>query len=213
MKQLALGIAALAFCAAAAADVRVEPDDYPLRAALTHAAPGVTLSLAMFDGTERPDFEIISSGTYGGTASTGSRVFGAASASGEGPLFNYGSGVLRADFGVTIHAVAIDFIGCCDVLGDPQTQGLLRAFSGAGELLATATTAFLPRGVVARTTVISASTPIAYVLASTTADANNTYLDNFVASAVPAPPAGWLYASGFMVIAGTLQRRRRNATR
>ena len=203
---LLIAVGALMRVGPAAAEIRVEPDDFPNRWILTHAVPGVTLSMTFADGTLRGDFSIISSEPYGGTPSTGTRVFGAASSTGEGPHFYYASGNLRADFDTTIHAVSIDFIGCCDVPGDPQTQGLLRAFSSSGVLLASEATAVLPRGIAARTTVTSPGTPIAYVLASTTEGSNATYLDNLVASAVPAPPAAWLLAAGLMLVAVVARR-------
>ena len=203
MARMLVASFALALSGAAAADIRIEPDDFG--GDLTHAVPGATLSLALPDGTVRPDFFIISSNPYSGTPSTGVRVFGLASDSGEGPLFDYAGGNLRVDFDVTIHAVAIDFIGCCDVPGDPQTQGLLRAFSSSGVLLASEITAVLPRGVAVRATVTS-GLPIAYVLASAAEGANGTYLDNFVASTVPAPPAAWLLAAGLMLVAAVTRR-------
>jgi hypothetical protein len=204
---LVVAAGALAFAGKAEADIRVEPDDFRDGAILTHAVPGVALSLSLADGTVRDDAWIVSSITFGPTTSTGVRVFGAAASTGQGPHFWYSASNLRADFDEKVHAVSLDFIGV-STSADSPTRGLLRAFSSDGALLTSESTEVLPAGGIARLTVTWSDAPIAYVLASAAEGSAPLYLDNFVASTVPLPPAVWLLTAGLVLLAATAQRGR-----
>lgn len=186
--------------------IRVEPDNFSYLSPLTHAVQGVTLTLSFSDSQIRPDFTIVSLSEFG-IPSTGHSFFGANSNSGYGAQFFLSSANLRADFDSLVKSVSVDFIGCCNVSGDPLTTGMLRAFSSSGILLGSYITSPLSRNIVETGTITATESEIAYVLASTTSESNATYLDNLVVSTIPVPPALYLFGSGLIGLIGFIRKK------
>jgi hypothetical protein len=161
----------------------IEPDAFATGTDISNAFPGVTLSA--LGQANQSVFSLSSSPT-----STGTRVFGNSEDGHEwGNGFNQG---MRVDFTAPTDYVQIDIIG-----NDSSDTGRLLAFNAGGTLLDTFTTGNLALGAVAVASIARASTDIAWVIATGSANEfDSISLDNLQFGRIPEPATGLLLLAG-----------------
>ena len=184
----------------------IEPDDYPNGAILNHLLPQVSLVTAGANNLPIP-FDVAAAYDGFGYASTGTNVFGHA---GGIPFWNTNRR-LRMDFTTPISLLWIEFIG-----GDLFTNDVakLDAFSSAGTLLESYTSAPQPPDRVEPLFISRPASDIAWAVAYLPADGGSFgRLDNLRFSLVPEPSVIVISGLGGLLWMCRLRDRRRQGGR
>ena len=188
---------------AAAAISTIEPGEFANGANISTLIPGVTLSEAAASlDTAGPVITVplhLVSDFSGPVFASGS-VF----ANSGGPIWSAGPcctihNALRADFADKVIRVAVEF------LPDDNDGGVLQAYSASGALL---DDKLLIANHPFTLEIFSASTPIAYLLASF-GDTGLIGAITFETSPIPLPSGFGLMACGMLVVASSARKRRK----